>query len=71
MGVAGLILGATAWYLRFLNSADSFLAALGAEQHRASLELAGTVVAICGLALLIGMFPPPTRDPFQKYLGAS
>jgi len=59
MGVAGLILGATAWYLRFLHSPIPFLAALGAEQHRPSLELAGTVVAICGLALLIrGLFPP-------------
>jgi hypothetical protein len=59
MGVAGLILGATAWYLRFLPSPIPFIAALGAEQHRLPLELAGTVIAICGLAQLIrGLFPP-------------
>ena len=58
-GVAGLILGATAWYLRFLPQPIPFLGALGAEQHRLPLELAGTVTAIIGLALLVhGFFPP-------------
>jgi hypothetical protein len=60
MGVAGLILGATAWTLRFLPSPIPFLGALGAEQHRLPLELAGTVIAICGLVQLIRGFFPPT-----------
>ena len=59
-GVAGLILGATAWCLRFLPQPIPFLGALGAEQHRLPLELAGTVIAICGLALLMRGFFPPT-----------
>jgi hypothetical protein len=58
IGVAGLILGATAWYLRFLPQPIPLLGTLGAEQHRLPLELAGTVIAICSLALLIrGLFP--------------
>ena len=59
MGVAGLILGATAWTLRFLSQPIPILGALGAEQHRLPLELAGAFIAIIGLALLIrGFFPP-------------
>jgi hypothetical protein len=59
MGVAGLILGATAWTVWFLPLPIPPLGALGAEQHHLPLELAGTVIAICGLALLIlGFFPP-------------
>jgi hypothetical protein len=60
VGVAGLILGATAWTLRFLPQPISFLGVLGAEQHRLPLELAGTLIAIIGLALLIRGFFPPT-----------
>jgi len=60
IGVAGLILGATAWTLRFLPQPIPFLGALGAEQHRLPLELAGTVIAIIGLALLVHGFFPPT-----------
>jgi hypothetical protein len=60
VGVAGLILGATAWYLRLLPQPIHFLGPLGAEQHRLPLELAGTVVAIIGLALLVRGFFPPT-----------
>lgn len=60
MGVAGLVLGATAWTLQFLPLPIPFLVALGAEQHRLPLELAGTVIAIIGLALLVHGFFPPT-----------
>jgi hypothetical protein len=60
VGVAWLILGATAWYLRLLPQPIHFLGALGAEQHRLPLELTGTVIAICGLALLVRGFFPPT-----------
>jgi len=66
-GVAGLILGATAWTLRFLPLPIPFLGALGAEQHRLPLELAGTVIAICGLAQLIrGFFPPAYTVTLSK-----
>jgi hypothetical protein len=66
-GVAGLILGAAAWFLRFHPLTMPFLGALGAEQHRLPLELAGTVIAICGLALLIlGMFPPTWTVTLSK-----
>ena len=53
-----LILGATAWYLRF-HPAIPFPGSAGAQQHPLLLGLAATVIAICGLALLIrGLFPP-------------
>jgi len=59
VGVTGLILGATAWTLRFVALPIPLLGALGAEQHRLPLELAGTFFVLIGLALLIfGMFPP-------------
>jgi hypothetical protein len=59
MGAVGLILGAAAWCLRFLRLPFPFLGVLSAEQYRLPLELAGTVIAICGLALLmLGLFPP-------------
>jgi hypothetical protein len=62
-----LILGAAAWCLRFLRLPFPFLGALGAEQNRLPLELAGTVVAICGLALLmLGLFPPPYTVTLSK-----
>jgi hypothetical protein len=58
-GIATLFLGAAAWTQRFLHQPIPFLGALGAEQHRLPLELAGTVIAIIGLAVLIfGLFPP-------------
>ncbi len=60
MGAAGLVLGATAWTLRFLSLPITLLGAAGAAQHRLPLELGGTVIAICGLALLIRGFIPPT-----------
>jgi hypothetical protein len=57
-GIAGLILGAAAWALRFHLLPIPFLGPLGAEQYRLPLELAGTLIAILGLAVLIlGMFP--------------
>ena len=56
IGVAALILGAAAWWSRFQNLP---ILLLGAEEHRLPLELAGTVVVVCGLALLVrGLFPP-------------
>jgi hypothetical protein len=59
VGDAGLMLGATAWTLRFLPLPIPLLGALGAEQHHLPLELAGAFIAIIGLALLIrGFFPP-------------
>jgi hypothetical protein len=60
VGVAALLLGATAWTPRFYHLPLPLLAVLGAEQHRLPLELAGTVIAICGLALLIRGLIPPT-----------
>ncbi len=60
MGVAGLILGATAWTPRFYHLPIPLLGSLGAEQHGLPLELAGTFVAVIGLALLIRGFFPPT-----------
>jgi hypothetical protein len=57
-GTAALLLGAATWLLRF-HAPIPFLGVLGAEQNRLPLELAGTFIAICGLAQLIrGLFPP-------------
>jgi hypothetical protein len=59
IGASGLMLGAVAWTVRFLHLTTPLLGVPGAEQHRLPLELAGTALAIIGLALLIfGLFPP-------------
>jgi hypothetical protein len=56
-GTAALLLGAAAWFLRF-HPAIPVAGALGVGQHPLPLELAGTGLAICGLAQLIrGLFP--------------
>jgi hypothetical protein len=65
-GTAALLLGAAAWLLRF-HPAIPFLGALGAEQSRLPIELAGTILSICGLAQLIrGLFPPAYTVTLSK-----
>jgi hypothetical protein len=59
-GAAGLALGVTAWTLRFLPLSIPLLGGPGAGQHRLPLELGATVIAICGLALMIRGLIPPT-----------
>lgn len=57
-GTAALLLGAAAWFLRF-HPAIPVAGAVAAGQHPNLLELAGTVLAVCGLVQLIrGLFPP-------------
>ena len=60
MGAAGLVLGAAAWALRFYHPPIPLLGALSAEQHHLPLEVAGTVIATFGLALLIRGLINPT-----------
>jgi hypothetical protein len=65
-GIAALLLGAAAWLLRF-HAAIPFLGAVGAEQNRLPLELAGTGFLICGLVLLIrGLVPPAYTQTLSK-----
>jgi hypothetical protein len=67
IGATGLMLGAAAWTLRFLHLPIPLVGALGAEQHRLPLELAGTIIAIIGLALLMrGLFPPTYTVTLSK-----
>jgi hypothetical protein len=66
-GIAALLLGAAAWTLRFHYLPIPLLGPLAAEQYRLPLELAGTVIAIIGLALLIlGLFPPTYTVTLSK-----
>jgi hypothetical protein len=66
-GLAGLLIAAAAWYLRFHQSPIPWAGGLGAGQHHLALTLAGVAFAIAGAVQLFrGAAPRSYLAPFSE-----